>query len=203
MKKLLPKEGYDKLAKTYKKYHNHLDKWHWLDFLDLIVSSEDNRDLKVLDLGSGDCRLYKFFVQAGLNIEYKACDISSLMLSRCPSGIKTYQCDLNKSLPFEYEEFDIVLAFFVFLHVENLNLLAREIYRILKSGGKLLIFHHIEKKPMQHKVGNEKFVIQNFGWTYQHIKSVLIWAGFEIQSKAIMEENIKVGEYILAIKFKY
>ena len=139
-------------------------------------------------------------MQAGLDVDYVACDISGLMLAKCPAGVKTYQCDLNQPLPFGDSEFDMVLAFFVLLHVENLDLLAREIYRVLKPGGKVLIFHHIEKRPMEHKVGNEKFVIQNFGWSYQHIKSALIGAGFEVQSKAVMEGDVKVGEYIVGIK---
>jgi SAM-dependent methyltransferase len=48
--------------------------------------------------------------------------------------------DLNKSLPFENESFDIVYSNQVFEHIQNMIELVGECHRLLKTGG-LLIVH--------------------------------------------------------------
>ncbi len=201
MKKYPPKQGYDKLAKKYKNFHKALEKWHGLDFVDLLDLSWYEKELKVLDVWSWNCRLYPILMKVLGKIDYVACDISSSMLKQCSVLAKKVECDLNDQLPFENETFDLVMAFFVLLHVQNLDMLVREVHRILKPGGRFLVFHHIEKKPLEHKVGGEKFIIENMGWRYQHVKSFLINAGFDVQSKRVEENGTKVGEYILAIKY--
>jgi ubiquinone/menaquinone biosynthesis C-methylase UbiE len=43
-------------------------------------------------------------------------------------------CDLNERLPFDEDSFDIATSFFVLEHVENIERLFEEVYRILKFG---------------------------------------------------------------------
>jgi SAM-dependent methyltransferase len=45
----------------------------------------------------------------------------------------------GKSLPFESERFDVVFTSEVFEHVENLDEMIKELHRVLKPGGKLLV----------------------------------------------------------------
>jgi len=45
----------------------------------------------------------------------------------------------GKSLPFESEQFDVVFSSEVFEHVENLDEMIKELHRVLKPGGKLLV----------------------------------------------------------------
>jgi SAM-dependent methyltransferase len=45
----------------------------------------------------------------------------------------------GKSLPFESERFDVVFSSEVFEHVENLDEMIKELHRVLKPGGKLLV----------------------------------------------------------------
>lgn len=45
----------------------------------------------------------------------------------------------GKSLPFESNSFDVIFSSEVFEHVENLDEIIGELYRVLKPGGKLLV----------------------------------------------------------------
>jgi SAM-dependent methyltransferase len=50
-----------------------------------------------------------------------------------------YIVKVGKSLPFKNAEFDFVISRFVFEHIENLDPLLKEISRILKKNGKLIV----------------------------------------------------------------
>ncbi len=55
------------------------------------------------------------------------------------SGIRALSADLNQKLPFADQSFDIVTASALFEHLQKPLEAAREVYRILKPGGKLII----------------------------------------------------------------
>jgi ubiquinone/menaquinone biosynthesis C-methylase UbiE len=63
---------------------------------------------------------------------YTACDIASKLLAQHPKSnksnkniksINTVVCDLETTLPFEDESFDMVTSFFVLEHIGDLNFL--------------------------------------------------------------------------------
>lgn len=96
---------------------------------------------RTLDIGSGEGA---FFVRAMLELDRDAygVDISEYAISSAPKGVKKrlYLADANiEDLPFENNSFDMVTAFRLFEHIENLTHLANEIRRVLVTKGILFI----------------------------------------------------------------
>ncbi len=96
---------------------------------------------KTLDIGSGKGA---FFVRAMREFDKDAygIDISEYAISSAPKEIKKrlYQVDANiEDLPFENDSFELVTAFRLFEHIENLTHLTIEIRRILNKNGILFI----------------------------------------------------------------
>jgi len=76
-----PETGYNTIADQYKAYHKHLDSFEKGVFVKFLP--RDKKDLAIIDLGSGDGRLYKFL--SPLNpIRYVACDIAEQLLKKHP-----------------------------------------------------------------------------------------------------------------------
>jgi len=85
--------------------------------------------------------MYKYL--APLNPErYVACDIAEQLLNRHPPELRPGQagkniekvvCDLEDTLPFDDESFDLATSFFVLEHIEDIESLFGEVYRILKT----------------------------------------------------------------------
>jgi ubiquinone/menaquinone biosynthesis C-methylase UbiE len=166
-----------------------LDTWDdglWQRFL-----PRDLRGKVVLDVGAGDCRLYKFLKDKGIS-KYIACDISEEMLRRCKGANEKILCDLNKSWPIEDESIDVILAFFVLLHIQNLDNFFAEAYRVLKSDGRLIAIHHIERRPQIFKINNKEFKIENYNRRYDEIEKIAEYNFFKIDSFDIPNGGGKV-----------
>lgn len=96
-----------------------------------IIGQEATGDL--LDFGCGTKPYHKLFKHI---TSYIGCDISE-------SGNKNLkQADViydGHVLPFNNESFDIIIAFEVFEHIFNLDEILRELYRVLKKNGSMII----------------------------------------------------------------
>ena len=86
-------------------------------------------------MGAGDGRMFKYL--SPLKPErYVACDIAEKLLSRHPNNagrVEKVVCDLEDTLPFDDESFDLATSFFVLEHIEDVEHLFNEVYRILKT----------------------------------------------------------------------
>lgn len=63
-----------------------------------------------------------------------ACDVDEAVLDN-PGADEAVVIKLNESLPFESASFDLIIADFVFEHINNPALIAAEFRRVLKRGG--------------------------------------------------------------------
>ena len=127
-----PETGYNTIADQYKAYHKHLDSFEKGVFVKFLP--RDQKNLQIIDLGAGDGRLYKFLSPLQPT-RYVACDIADKLLKRHPGkDIEKVVCDLEDTLPFDDESFDVATSFFVLEHIEDVDSLFGEVYRILKSG---------------------------------------------------------------------
>lgn len=91
----------------------------------------------ILDFGCGQGRFLsmlstlKFSELAGADLMNKP--------SELPKTFQWLQTDLNKELAFEPESFDVIIAIEVIEHLENPRAVVRELRRILRPGGYLIM----------------------------------------------------------------
>ena len=109
----------------------------WKKFLQML---EVEREAAVLDIG---CGRGEFTMRVAEKIGTKnifGVDLNLRELKLAGSkGIETYHCNLNKHLPFKNEMFDVVVSQQVIEHLFDVDLAAKEIYRVLKPTGYTVI----------------------------------------------------------------
>jgi SAM-dependent methyltransferase len=90
---------------------------------------------KLLDVGAGDGNLTMRLRDEGFAV--KAVDLFTTDFR--PTDIEITSADLNKGIPFADAEFDVVVATEVIEHLENPWLFLRELYRITKPSGVVIV----------------------------------------------------------------
>ena len=116
----------------------------WTHFRNKPLKELENLDWKkgkILDLGCGNCRNLLAFK----NLDCYGIDFSENMLIEARKftkkhnfKVKLKQASIEK-IPFDDNYFDYVLAIAVLHHLKNLEISLKEIYRVLKPGGKAFI----------------------------------------------------------------
>jgi SAM-dependent methyltransferase len=120
---------------------------------------------RVLDVGTGEGQVARTAVQNGASFVI-GIDRSSAMLDEAVArdgGVHFLQADVSH-LPFAGESFDAVTVSLVLEHVEELSESISEIARVLKPGGRFLLFinHPLLQTP-------------NSGWIDDHILEEQYW----------------------------
>jgi SAM-dependent methyltransferase len=100
---------------------------------------------RVLDVGCGTGFFLLNLWQAGFVGEAHACDISPGMVAVCAESARTVGCDARlrvadaECLPYGNESFDLVTAHAVLHHLPDPGAAFREMLRVLRPGGTLLV----------------------------------------------------------------
>ena len=115
---LSPEEWYNITKDEYKKYWPHLNTFYSIDFNRFVPRVR--KDYRVLDLWAWDWRMYEQLKKINPD-DYVACDCAKELLSKHPWRIKKVVCDLEKDRPFEDESFDLLSAFFLLEHIEDIE----------------------------------------------------------------------------------
>ena len=94
---------------------------------------------KLLEIGCGRCEMLNSFGKLGLDIS--AVDISERVKNYVPKNISRLEIlDITKEkLPFDDNGFDIIFTKSVIEHIHDPTHLMKEIYRILKPGGIIIV----------------------------------------------------------------
>lgn len=149
---------------------------------DIIRALELNADEKVLDFG---CGLGYITVELA-KISQKAVGIDinpNLNLIRIPWNLKDKLEYINiggENLPFEDKHFDVVLACEVLPMIEDASIFLKEIRRVLKPGGRIIVVN-----------GNGRPVIRDF-YSANHKKLVRLKKEFPQRFPAVFEEYEQV-----------
>lgn len=145
-----------------------------------------------LDLGAGTGRYALRLAQRGARVV--ALDQSEAMLAvardrATQAGLNLFldQHDIEDDLPIGDETFDLVLSALVLSHVDDLSLVAREAYRVLKHGGHFLItdFHpRMIEEGWRAQFTNTgiTFILPNAKHSRESYTEALTEAGFTIAS---------------------
>ncbi|HEY8563361.1 MAG TPA: class I SAM-dependent methyltransferase [Pyrinomonadaceae bacterium] len=127
---------------------NRVEDSHWWfvgrraileSFLQKIVSGIRNpkSEIRILDVGCGTGANLEMLAQFG---ESEGVDVSDDALEFCRAkGLKVHK-GLAERLPFAEESFDVVTALDVVEHLDDDVAGLKEMHRVLKTGGKTLIF---------------------------------------------------------------
>ncbi len=180
-----PETGYNKAAKIYKTFHKWLasyDKWLYQRFLPRSL-----KDKTILDIGSGDARMHSYFADKGIT-KYIGFDVAELLLKRAPSRVERVLWDIEESRPFEDESIDVALAFFVIIHIRDLEHFLLETKRVLKEGWNLIILHNFQRREYVYELPNDTFKIQDFHWKPEDIKETAQELWFTVEEILLQEK---------------
>tara|TARA_Y100000816_G_scaffold211549_1_gene157177 strand:+ start:1113 stop:1769 length:657 start_codon:yes stop_codon:yes gene_type:complete len=100
----------------------------------IIELGEQIKNKKILDLGCGTNKYKKYFIRSNEFIGIDIKEGGRGMIDKEPDIFYD-----GKKIPFDNESFDVIICTEVLEHVENFNLVVKEIYRSLKKGGKAFI----------------------------------------------------------------
>ncbi len=165
---------------------NRVEDSHWWfvgrraileSFLQQIVLQIRNpkSEIRILDVGCGTGANLEMLAQFG---ESEGVDISDDALEFCQrKGLKVHK-GLAETLPFADESFEIVTALDVVEHLDNDVAGLKEMHRVLKKGGKTLIFvpAFMWLWGVQDDISNHRI-----RYTKKQIVERLEKAGFEIE----------------------
>lgn len=128
--------------------------------------------LRILDLGCGDGRLSAELVQKGHEV-WGADVFPSGVEDARKKGINAIEADIEAKLPFGDSQFDLVLLLDTLEHLYDQEGIIKEVYRILKKDGKLIISY-----PNQFDIRNRLNMFFGGGiihWSHRKYKDVHAW----------------------------
>lgn len=118
---------YDVISNSYNKLYAQEQKQKYNSIKDLIPKTG-----KTLDLGCGTGIITKL-IKNCIGI-----DSSKKMLEKCDKDLEIYHADIIK-LPFKDNSFDNIISLTVLQDIENIKKAVKEIKRVLKINGKIVI----------------------------------------------------------------
>lgn len=95
-----------------------------------------DKNVKILDLGCGAAGFSKLLATNKFSSIF-SCDAD--VYGSDVSKFNFQKCNLNEDLPYANEQFDVVVSLEVIEHLENPRKFIREVHRITKPGGLILI----------------------------------------------------------------
>jgi ubiquinone/menaquinone biosynthesis C-methylase UbiE len=146
----------------------------------------------ILDLGAGTGRYAIRLATKGANVV--ALDQSEAMLSvaqqaadRAGVRIQFLRHDLKMGIPHEVNGFNLVIAALVLCHIESLDHVAKEAYRVIRPGGHFLVtdFHPAAIAAgwrTQFTNSDGTYFLPTAQRTSNHYLTALRDAGFDIQT---------------------
>ncbi len=177
------------------------------DFLPKLLENRseevgvDSGQVRILDLGSGNgeysLALAKVALKKGIGVSIVALDSSDsnckLLMEECEKkeikNIETVKGDAHK-LDFADESFDACFCNTVLEHVKGPEKVVSEVYRVLKSGGKVLF-----SIPFLQEIHADPYDFQRY--TPYGLREILERQGFEVMLNKNDFGAVRSIEYLL------
>jgi len=185
-------------AENYDKKEKYLNSFEQGKTVPLF---EDVNGKKILDVGAGTGRLAVELAKKGAIVT--ALDVSEQMLKILQRKNKKIITALGgaESMPFADEEFDLVAAEFLIVHLKNPKRFFDEAYRVLKNRGRLLITNINQKDPPEINTKDGKIKIESFYHRPDRIIEILELLAFKIEKEIFIKESgVWINQIIVARK---
>jgi len=143
------KNGYNRIAEHFSQTRYK----SWDEFKLFFEYIKDRQ--KILDLGCGNGRLYKFLKDRNLDVDYYGLDNAEELIKICqekyPEIAGHFITSEISKLPYQVDSFDLVFCIATFNHLPTSDLqlkTLREVHRVLKSDGYFLMTNwHLWHRP--------------------------------------------------------
>jgi ubiquinone/menaquinone biosynthesis C-methylase UbiE len=140
----ITRKRYNRIAPVYDLMKGLVEKYHFSKWRELLWSKIEGKKILEIGVGTG-----KNFLYYPIGKDITAIDFSDRMLNQAKLKAEKLQISVNlqqmdvQDLEFEDDAFDTVVATFVFCSVPDPIKGLKEIKRICKSGGKVLLLEHV------------------------------------------------------------
>lgn len=114
----------------------------------------NKKNIKILDIGAGETPYKQYF---------NKCKYFSQDVINNPKKTIDYICD-SKNIPVKDNSFDFILCTQVLEHVKEPHLVIKEMFRILKKGGKVFLTTHLCME--EHMIPYDYFRFTRYGLSY-------------------------------------
>lgn len=192
------REGYERWAPYYDDYDNAL-----IVLEQPIVTAllGDVTGLRVADVGCGTGRHALRMANAGASVtglDFSPGMLAVLRSKQPPPSLRLIEHDLRQALPLRAGDFDLVLSSLVLEHLPDLRAIMRELGRIVRPGGRIVIadFHPEMFRRGLHArfragADAEKVQIEAVDHTISDYVMAIVGAGLQIVSMAeyVMDEQ--------------
>jgi ubiquinone/menaquinone biosynthesis C-methylase UbiE len=151
MKLMDPRNGYNSIAKEYRKEYSHLDSFDWDKVWFLIgqILSPQTSQCRILDAGCGDgralVRIQRLAAQRGIPAQFWGWDIAEAMLQQTQKRLEGPATLIRRDIAepasakdYPPEGFNLVTAMFVLVHLEDPADFLNALYPCMAPGGKLI-----------------------------------------------------------------
>ncbi|MDJ0763908.1 MAG: class I SAM-dependent methyltransferase [Myxococcota bacterium] len=185
---IVPRKGYDLWAPHYDEYDNPLIA---LEEPILAELMDPVAGLRIADIGCGTGRYTLPLAEAGgivTGVDFSTRMLDVLRSKHLPSSINVIEHDLTKGLPLESGVFDLAISCLVIEHLPNINRVFKELARICKAGGKVIVsdFHPEMIRRGYHArfrkaSGGQKYQIEGMHRSVSEYVMAALNAGLQIQ----------------------
>ena len=178
------KEFFNRAAETWDKRFKTQE---LLDFIEHLISELHLKPgQKILDVGTGTGILIPFLLEAvGKNGHVTAIDFAEKMVQLCKAKYASFPkvkilVQQVERLQFDSGSFDAIACFGLFPHLESKEEALRQMNRVLRKGGRLIIAHALSSTELRnHHCKAESIVAQDWLPEGEKMKKLLKQAGFD------------------------
>jgi len=132
------KDNFEFLFEMEQRHFWHVGRREIICVLLKQIYHEDVSDVAMIEIGCGNGSVLQFLANKGMNIEGADLFLEALQFCRKRTGVPLYQLNALNT-PFADEQYDVVGLFDVIEHIDDDEAVLREMYRICKPGGRIIL----------------------------------------------------------------